>query len=183
MVCLQSPVAVPSSIRPLPFDQRLGQLYYPRVLRKAQPATHCQRVTLLRRTSSISSIDLRNIANVSLTQQPFQNKIRCLHRWPKSREYSEFDKRDETPVCACPFLVGMDPETTVNPLTGEEGLYNRSVRNVFLRLQNFLRVQRSVQNLCESEIADRGVSGFQKPIDCRVFSDHGPGSSDHDFSS
>jgi hypothetical protein len=49
-------------------------------------------------------------------KQPFQDKIRCLHRRPKSWGYSEFDKRDETPVRARPFLVGMDPETTISPL-------------------------------------------------------------------
>src|SRR6266702_866577 len=116
MVCLRSSVAVPSSIRPLPFDQGLGKLHNPRVLCETQPATHCQRVTLLRRKSPISSIDLGNIAEMSLTKQPFQDKIRRLDRRPKSWGYSELDERDETPVCACPFLVGMDPEASIRPL-------------------------------------------------------------------
>src|SRR5439155_21640299 len=133
MMRILLPITVPSSIRPLPFDQRLGKLHNPRVFREAQPATHRQRVTLLRRTSPISSIDLGNIAKMSLTKQPFQNKIRCLDRWPKSRRYSELDERDETPVRACPFLVGMDPETTICPLTREKSLYNRPVRNLSLR--------------------------------------------------
>src|SRR2546426_8739492 len=157
MMRILLPVTVPSSIRPLPFDQRLGKLHNPRVLRETQPATHSQRVTLLRRTSPISSIDLRNIAKMSLTKQPFQNKVRCLHRWQKSWGYSEFDERDETPVCACPFLVGMDSETTVSPLPREKSLDNRPARNLFLRRENFIRVRRSVQNLYESEIADRGI--------------------------
>src|SRR6266568_7649228 len=160
MVGLWSSIAVPSSIRPLPLDQRLGKLHNPRVLRETQPATHCQRVTLLRRTSPISSIDLGHIPEMSLTKQPFQDKIRCLDRWPKSRGYSELDERDETPVCACPFLVGMDPETTISPLTREKLLHNRSVRNLSLRYQNFLRVRRSIEDLCESEITDRGVTGL-----------------------
>src|SRR5713101_17634 len=113
MVRLGSPVAVPPSVRPLPLDQRLCKLHNPRVLCKTQPATHCQRVTLLRRASPISSIDFRNITEMGLTKQPFQDKIRCLDCWPKSRRYSELDERDETPVRACPFLVGMDPESTV----------------------------------------------------------------------
>src|SRR5712692_11953346 len=129
MVRLGSPVAVPSSVRPLPLDQRLCKLHNPRVLRETQPATHCQRVTLLRRTSPITSIDLGNIAKMSLTKQPFQDKIRCLDRGPKSRGYSKFDKRDQAPVRACPFLVGMDPETTISLLPGEESFHNRSIRN------------------------------------------------------
>src|SRR6266704_6256625 len=116
MVCLRSSVAVPSSIRPLPFDQGLGKLHNPRVLCETQPATRCQRVTLLRRTSPISSIDLGNIAKMSLTKQPLQNKIRCLDRGPKSGGYSKLDKRNETPVSTCPLLVGMDHETTISPL-------------------------------------------------------------------
>src|SRR2546425_10344143 len=127
------PLTVPSSIWPLPLDQRLGNLHHPRVLRETQPATHCQSVTLLRRTSPISSIDLGDIAKMSLTKQPFQDKIRCLNSRPKSRGYSEFDERDETPMCACPFLIRMDPETTISPLPREKSLRNRSVRNPFLR--------------------------------------------------
>src|SRR6266702_3716060 len=157
MVGLWSSITVPSSIRPLPLDQRLGKLHYPRVLRRTQPATHCQRVTLLRRTSPISSIDLGNIPDMSFTEQPFQDKIRCLDRGPESRGYSEFDKRDQAPVCACPFLVGMNPETTIRPLPREKGLHNRPVRNLLLRRQNFFRVRRSIKNLCESEIAERGI--------------------------
>src|SRR5436309_5062668 len=172
MMRILLPITVPSSIRPLPFDQRLGKLHNPRVFREIQPATHCQRVTFLRRTSPISSIDLRNIAKMSLTQQPFQNKIRCLNRWPKSWGYSEFDKRDETPVCACPLLVWMDPETTIDPLPREKSLDNMPARNLFLRRENFLRVRRSVHNLCESEITDRGIIRFQKPVDCRILEDH-----------
>src|SRR5712692_1027571 len=148
MVRLGSPVAVPSSVRPLPLDQRLCKLHNPRVLRETQPATHCQRVTLLRRTSPISSIDLGNIAKMSLTKQPLQNKIRCLNSGPKSRWYSEFDERDETPVSACPFLVGMDPETTVGPLPREKSLHNRPVRNLLLGRQNFLRVRTLTKHTC-----------------------------------
>src|SRR6266851_6035885 len=133
MVCLRSSVAVPSSIRPLPFDQGLGKLHNPRVFRETQPATHCQRVALLRRTSPISSIDLGNVAKMRLAKQPFQDKIRCLDSRPKSRGYSELDKRDETPVSACPFLVGMDPETTISLMPREKGLHNRSVGNLFPR--------------------------------------------------
>src|SRR5712692_9192145 len=140
MVRLGSPVAVPSSVRPLPLDQRLCKLHNPRVLRETQPATRRQRVTLLRRTSPIQSIDLGNIAKMSLTKQPFQDKIRRLDRWPKSRGYSELDKRDQAPVGACPFLVGMDPETTIRLLPREKSLHNRPVRNLFFRPQNFLRV-------------------------------------------
>src|SRR2546427_7136649 len=172
MVRHRPPVTVPSAIRPLPLDQRLGKLHNPRVLRETESATHCQRVTLLRRTSSISSIDLGNIAKMSLTKQPFQDKIRCLHRWPKSWRYSELDERDQTPVRACPFLVGMDPETTISPLPQEKSLDNRPARNLFLRRENSLRVRRSIQNLSESEITDRGIIRFQKPVDCRIFEDH-----------
>src|SRR6266571_3141196 len=157
MVRLGSPIAVPSSIGPLPLDQRLGKLHNPRVLRETQPATHCQRVTLLRRTSPISSIDLGNIAEMSLTKQPFQDKIRRLDRGPESRGHSELDERDQAPVCACPFLIGMNPETTIIPLPGEKGFHNWSVRNLFLRRQNFFRGRRSIKNLCESEIAERGI--------------------------
>jgi hypothetical protein len=53
---------------------------------------------------------------MGLAKQPFQYKIRCSDRWSKSRRYLEFDERDETPVRARPFLVGMDPETTISPL-------------------------------------------------------------------
>src|SRR6266704_2768497 len=140
MVSLRSPVTVPSSIRPLPLDQRLGKFHHPRVLRKTEPATHCQRVTLLRRTSPISPIDLGNIAEMSFTKQPFQDKIRCLVCGTKSRGHSELDERDETPVCACPFLVGIDPETAIRPLSREKSLHNRPVRNLFLRRQNFFRI-------------------------------------------
>ena|SRR5437016_10056779 len=140
MVGLWSPVTVPSPIRPLPLDQRLGELHHPRVLRETQPATRCQRVTFLRRTPPISSIDPGNIADMRLTEQPFQDKISRLDRRPKSRRYSELDKRDETPVRACPFLVGMDPETTIRPLPREKSLHNRPVRNLFLRRQNFFRI-------------------------------------------
>src|SRR2546425_2909782 len=126
------PVTVPSPIWPLPLDQRLGKLHYSRVLRETQPATHCQRVTLLRRTPPISSIDLGNIAKMSLTKQPFQDKIRCLNRRPKSRRYSKLNKRDETPMCACPFLIRMDPETTISSLSREKSLDHWSVRNLLL---------------------------------------------------
>src|SRR5713101_5209682 len=129
MVRLGSPVAVPSSVRPLPLDQRLGKLHHPRVLRETQQATHCQGVTLLRRTSPISSIDLGNIAKMSLTTQPFQDEIRGFHCGPKSWWYSEFDKIDETPVRARLLLVGVDPENTIRVLPGEKGLYSWSVRN------------------------------------------------------
>src|SRR5207249_1888305 len=107
-----------------------------------------------------------------LTEQPLQDKVRCLNCRPKSWRYSELDERDETPVCACPFLVGMDPETTISPLPQEKSLDNRPARNLFLRRENFLRVRRSIQNLCESEIMDRGIIRFQKPVDCRIFEDH-----------
>src|SRR2546421_9652133 len=133
MVCLGSPVAVPSSIRPLPLDQRLGKLHNPRVLRETQPAARCQRVTLLRCTSAKSSVDLGNIVEMSLTKQPFQNKIRCPDRRPKSRGYSKLDKRDKTPVRACPLLVGMDPETTISPLPREKSLHDRPTRNLLPR--------------------------------------------------
>src|SRR5712692_5676498 len=173
MVRFWPPVTVPSSIGPLPFDQGLGKLDYTRVFRETQPATHCQRVTLLRRTSPIQSIDLGNIAKMSLTKQPFQDKIRCLDRGPKSRRYSKFDKRDQAPVCACPLLVRMDSETTISLLPREESLHNRPVRNLVLRRQNFLRVRGSIQNFCEGEIADRRVPRLQKPFDSGIFSGHG----------
>jgi hypothetical protein len=54
---------------------------------------------------------------MGLAKQPFQDKIRCPGRRPKSRGYSKLDKRDETPVRARPFLVGMDPEATIRTLT------------------------------------------------------------------
>src|SRR5712691_3351160 len=94
MVRFRYPITIPSSVRPLPLDQRLGKLHNARVLRETQPATHRQRVTLLRRTSPISSIDLGNIAKMSLTKQPFQDKVRCFDGWPISWGYSELDKRD-----------------------------------------------------------------------------------------
>src|SRR2546427_2813927 len=112
MVGLRYPVTVPSSIRPLPLDQRLGKLHNPWVLCETQPATHCQRVTLLRRASPISSIDLGNIAEMGLAKQPFQDKIGRFHRGPKPRGYSELDERDQAPVCASPLLVWMNPKTT-----------------------------------------------------------------------
>src|SRR2546425_3283723 len=158
MVCLSYPITIPSSIRPLPLDQRLGKLHDPRVFCETQPATYCQRVTLLRRTSPIPSIDLGNIAKMSLTQQPLQDKIRCLDRRPKSRRYSEFDERNETPVRARPFLVGMHPETTIGPLPREKSLHDRPVRNVFLRRQNFSRIRRSANQISHSKIADRRIS-------------------------
>src|SRR2546428_11218529 len=99
MIRRRPPVAVPSAIRPLPLDQRLGKLHNPRVFRETHPATHCQRVTLLRSTSSISSIDLGNIAKMSLTKQPLQDKVRCPNCRPKSWGYSKLDKRDLTSVC------------------------------------------------------------------------------------
>src|SRR5438132_10039712 len=172
MVSLRSPVTVPSSIGPLPLDQRLGKLHDPRVFCETQPATYCQCVTLLRRTSPIPSIDLGNIAEMSLTEQPFQDKIRCLDCRPKSRRYSELDERDETPVRARPFLVGMDPETTISLLPRTESLHNGPVRNLFSGRQNFLRVGMSIEDLCESEITNRRVSRFQKPVDRGVFDVH-----------
>src|SRR3989454_2321699 len=158
MVSLRSPITVPSSIRPLPLDQRLGKIHHTRVLRETQSATHCQCVTLLRRTSPIPSIDLGNIAEMSLTEQPFQDKIRCLDCRPKSRRYSELDERDETPVRARPFLVGMDPETTISLLPREKSLHDRPVRNFFLRRQNFSRIRRSAKQISQSKIADPGIS-------------------------
>src|SRR2546426_9377389 len=155
MVGLGSPVTVPSSIRPLPLDQRLGKFHYPRVLRETQPATHCQRITLLRRTSPIPSIDFRDIIEMSLAKPPFQDKICCFYCRPKSRRYFELDERDKTPVRGRRCLVGMDPETTISPLPREKRLHHRLLSNISLRRKTFISPPRTVQNTLTSKVLDR----------------------------
>ncbi len=78
MVSLRSRVAVPSSVRPLPLDQRLGESCNAFVLSEPKAAAHGESVAFLRGTPLGEPVNFRNVGKVRLAGQPVENLIDSL---------------------------------------------------------------------------------------------------------
>src|SRR5687768_11882833 len=108
-------VAVPAALRPLPVDQARGQEPDALVTRQAEANADRQRVTLLRPTPAVATVDNRH-ATMTGAQQPLEDRLVGRDGAGLTLRDAQLDERDEAPVSPHPFAICVHAEAAINLL-------------------------------------------------------------------
>src|SRR5262245_35641691 len=153
-------VAVPTSVRPLPADERPRELLDARVAGHPEPAAHRQRVALLRPAAASEPVDHLDPAPVTLAGQPVENRLRRRESALVACRNRELDQGDEPPVRALPLVVRVDAEPAVPLLAAEEFAHDRAGEEL-LRIGGHLLAE----DVAPRQIANRRLTRFEQPVD------------------